>query len=71
VRHFEVEWKGLLPATANTLADYLSHYAGTLSINTLRQRLAALARWHTDPGFQDPTKAHLVRQVLKGTWWPT
>lgn len=66
VRHFEVEWKGLLPATASTLAEYLSHFASTLSINTLRQRLAALSRWHTDNGFQDPTKSPLIRQVFKG-----
>lgn len=66
IRHFEVEWKGLLPATASSLAEYFSHFAGTLSINTLRQRLAALSRWHTDNGFQDPTKSPLIRQVLKG-----
>ncbi|MCZ0212093.1 hypothetical protein OZK63_42790, partial [Streptomyces sp. UMAF16] len=28
--------------------------------------LAALARWHSDQGFVDPTKAPLVRQVLRG-----
>jgi integrase len=37
-----------------------------LAINTLRQRLAALSRWHADQGFADPTKSPLVRQVLKG-----
>ncbi|MBT9511118.1 MAG: site-specific integrase [Acidovorax sp.] len=66
IRHFEIEWKGLLPATTDAIARYLADYAATLAINTLRQRLAALSRWHADQGFADPTKSPLVRQVLKG-----
>lgn len=66
IRHFEIEWKGLLPSTADAIARYLADHAATLAINTLRQRLAALSRWHTDQGFPDPTKSPLVRQVLKG-----
>ncbi|MEZ5643653.1 MAG: site-specific integrase [Burkholderiaceae bacterium] len=66
IRHFEIEWKGLLPSTADGIARYLADHAATLAINTLRQRLAALSRWHTDQGFPDPTKSALVRQVLKG-----
>ena len=66
IRHFEIEWKGLLPSTADAIARYLAGHAATLSINTLRQRLAALSRWHNDQGFPDPTKSALVRQVLKG-----
>jgi site-specific recombinase XerD len=66
IRHFEIEWKGLLPSTADAIARYLADHAATLSINTLRQRLAALSRWHNDQGFPDPTKSALVRQVLKG-----
>ena len=66
IRHFEVEWKGLLPTTADATSRYLADHAATLAISTLRQRLAALSRWHVDHGFTDPTKAPLVRQVLKG-----
>ncbi len=66
IRHFEVEWKGLLPSTADAIARYLADQAPTLALNTLRLRLAALSRWHTDQGFPDPTKSALVRQVLKG-----
>ena len=66
IRHFEVEWKGLLPATSDAIARYLADHAETLAINTLRQRLAALSRWHADQGFPDPTKSPLVRQFLKG-----
>lgn len=66
LRHFEVEWKGLLPATQEMVARYLADYAASLSTNTLQHRLAALSRWHTTHGFPDPTKAPMVRQVMKG-----
>ncbi len=66
VRHFEIEWGGFLPATADNVANYLAAYAATLSLNTLRQRLAALAQWHISQGFPDPTKAPVVRKVFRG-----
>ena len=66
VRHFEVDWGGLLPASSDTIARYLADNAEALSINTLQQRLAALANWHQAHGFPDPTKAQVVRKVLKG-----
>lgn len=66
VEHFEVTWGGFLPATADSIARYLADYAEQHSISTLRQRLAALGQWHTSQGFPDPTKAPLVRQMLKG-----
>lgn len=66
VRHFEIEWGGFLPATADSISRYLVDHAQSLSINTLRHRLAAIAQWHIDQGFPDPTKAPVVRKVLKG-----
>ena len=66
IEHFEVQWGGFLPATAEGVARYLAAYAGELSINTLKLRLSALAQWHNSQGFVDPTKAPVVRQVLKG-----
>jgi site-specific recombinase XerD len=66
LRHFEVEWKGHLPATPDSVARYLAAYAGQLAISTLRHRLAALAAWHRDYGFVDPTRSPLVRKVIKG-----
>ena len=66
LRHFEVEWQGHLPATPDSVARYLAAYAGQLAISTLRHRLAALAAWHRDHGFVDPTRSPLVRKVLKG-----
>lgn len=66
VRHFEIEWGGFLPATADSVARYLADNAELLSVNTLRNRLAGLAQWHIDQGFPDPTKAPVVRKVLRG-----
>lgn len=66
VRHFETEWKGFLPATADNIAAYLVDHAEQLSINTLNLRLAALAQWHIEQGFPDPTKAPIIRNVMKG-----
>lgn len=66
IEHFEVTWGGLLPATSDSIVRYLADHAETLSLNTLRLRLAALAQWHASQGFPDPTKTPLVRQVLKG-----
>lgn len=66
VRHFEVEAGRLLPATPQQVAQYLADYADTLAVTTLRQRLAALGRWHRDHGFADPTHAPVVRQAIKG-----
>ena len=66
VEHFEVQWGGFLPATSDMVARYLADYAGTLSSNTLKVRLAALSQWHLDQGMPDPTKAPVVKKVLKG-----
>lgn len=66
VQHFEDEWGGFLPATADSVARYLVDHARTHSLNTLRQRLAGLAAWHLEQGFPDPTKAPHVKKVLKG-----
>lgn len=69
IRHFEVEWKGLLPTTADATSRYLADHAATLAISTLRQRLAALSRWHVDHGFTDPTRgsAGIPSKIAKTT----
>jgi integrase len=66
LRHYEVEWGGFLPGTADGVSRYLAHYAPSLAVSTLRQRLAAIANWHREHGFPDPTKAPLVKKTLKG-----
>ncbi len=66
IEHFEVSWGGFLPATSDSIARYLSDNASTLAVSTLRQRLAAISQWHIDQGMPDPTKAPLVKKVLRG-----
>jgi len=66
IEHYETVWGGFLPATAESVARYLADHAESLSQNTLKQRLAALATWHKEQGFADPTKAPLVKKVMKG-----
>ena len=66
VQHFETEWGGFLPATADSVARYLVDHADMMAINTLRQRLAAIAQWHIIQGFPDPTKEPIVRKVFRG-----
>jgi hypothetical protein len=58
LRHFEQEGR----ATADTVAEHATVY----KISTLRLHLAALARWHADHGFADPTRSKLVHKVLRG-----
>ncbi|WP_256731106.1 hypothetical protein [Ralstonia pickettii] len=57
IRHFEVEWGGFLPASADAIARYLAEHAGSLSLNTLRARLAALGQWHQTPGISRPDQS--------------
>lgn len=66
IEHYESAWGGFLPASADSIAMYLAHFAPTLAVSTLKQRLAALAAWHNEQGFPDPTKAPHVKKILKG-----
>lgn len=66
IEHFEASWGGYLPTTGDGVVRYLAEYADKLSLNTLKQRLAALAQWHITQGFPDPTKTPNVRQMIKG-----
>lgn len=66
IEHFEVEWGGLLPASSESVGRYLTHYGDQLTTSTLRVHVAALARWHQQLGFSDPTKTSRVRDTLKG-----
>lgn len=66
IEHFEAEWGGVLPASSENIVRYLAAYGAKLSSNTLRTHLAALAQWHQQYGFDDPTKSSRVRDVLRG-----
>lgn len=66
IEHFEAQWGGLLPASSESVVRYLTHYGGQLTCATLRVHLAALARWHLQLGFADPTKSARVHDTLRG-----
>ncbi|MBK5344671.1 tyrosine-type recombinase/integrase [Pseudomonas sp. TH49] len=66
LEHFADKWGGLLPASSESVVRYLADHAERLSSATLRTHLAALAQWHTQHGFADPTKQPQVRDVLRG-----
>lgn len=66
LEHYENGWGGLLPASTDSVVRYLAEHAETLSVGTLRTHVAALAHWHHQQGFADPTKAPKVRDVLRG-----
>src|SRR3546814_20052339 len=66
-RHFEVDWGGHLPATADPVARYLAAYAGQLAHNTPKHRLAALAQWQPAHRLPPPTPAPDARTGPKGS----
>lgn len=66
VNHFRDIWGGLLPASPKVVAKYLAAQAGSVKVSTMRVRLAGLSKWHTSQGFFDPTKAEVVKDVMKG-----
>ncbi len=65
LRHFH-EWGGTIPADANMVAEYLAAHAEILAVPTLIRRLATISKTHTLRGHESPTKANLVRTVMRG-----
>jgi integrase len=63
--HFE-NWGGQIPATPETIAEYLVAHADVLSVATLNRRLAALAKVHRSRGFSNPTSVEVVKSTLRG-----
>jgi integrase len=63
--HFEA-WGGQIPATPETIAEYLVAHADVLSVATLNRRLAALAKVHRSRGFSNPTTVEVVKATLGG-----
>ncbi len=63
--HFE-NWGGQLPASAESVANYLAAHADSLSVATLNRRLAALSLVHRSKGWDNPTSSQLVKSVVRG-----
>ncbi len=65
IRHF-LQSRRVLPATTESILDYLHAYATTLNPRTLTRRLTALKQWHILQGYPDPTSHPLVHKTLSG-----
>lgn len=63
--HFE-RWGGRIPASPESIADYLVAHADCLSVATLNRRLAALSKVHRSRGFSNPTSVEIVKATLRG-----
>ncbi len=65
MQHYRA-WGGSIPASAETVAAYLSDHAASLTIATLQRRLVSIGKAHTMQGYADPTKADLVKLTMRG-----
>lgn len=59
-------WGGCFPATPALIAAYLTARAGQLCVPTLRRRLVGIGMAHVIAGHPDPTKAVLIRKLMRG-----
>lgn len=65
LREFE-RGGGTIPASPETLAEYLACNAARLSVATLVRRLASLSKAHEVRGLPNPIRSALVRATLRG-----
>ncbi len=65
IRHF-MQSGAMLPASSDSVLNYLQNYAATLNPRTLERRLTALKNWHLYQGFIDPTANVNIRKTLSG-----
>ena len=63
--HFE-GWGGRIPASPETIAEYLVAHADVLSVATLNRRIAALSKVHRSRGFSNPTTVEVVKSTVRG-----
>ena len=55
-----------LPALPETVALYLTTLAESHKVSTLTRRISAISQAHQAAGFDSPTQAPVVRQLMKG-----
>lgn len=65
IEHFE-KWGGVIPSSPEQVAVYLSQHAESLSVSTLKRRLASLSVAHEARGRENPVRTKLVRTTLRG-----
>lgn len=67
IRQFEAQG-GLLPATEQAIAQYLTRQASQLNPRTLSLHLTALSHWHRYQKLPDPTQTPQIRKLLIGIY---
>jgi integrase len=67
IRQFE-KAGGLLPATEQELARYITNKAPLLNPRTLSLHLTAISHWHCYQNLSDPTQAAEIKKLLKGIY---
>jgi site-specific recombinase XerD len=69
-RDFEgwCETKGIraLPATAETVACYVSDLAAVRSVSTIQRRMSAVSQAHQAAGHESPTRSAVVQTIMAG-----
>lgn len=65
VRQFQAHG-GLLPATEQSIADYITMRASVLNPRTLSLHLTALSHWHRYQELPDPTQSPHIRKLITG-----
>ena len=65
VRQFEAHG-GLLPATEQSIANYITMRAQELNPRTLSLHLTALSHWHLYQKLPDPTQTPHIRKLITG-----
>lgn len=65
IKHF-LKWGGRIPATPESVANYLAMHATHLSMATLSRRVVAIGRAHTLQQMASPTTNELVKATLQG-----
>lgn len=59
-------WGGVIPATADIVANYLAAHAGTHKSATLARWTASISKAHRLAGYESPTGTELVRATIRG-----
>lgn len=67
VRQFEARG-GLLPATEQAIAEYLTERASEVSPRTLSLHLTALSHWHDYQNLPNPTQSPHIQKLLVGIY---
>ncbi|MNE35437.1 hypothetical protein D3C80_1291960 [compost metagenome] len=56
----------MLPASSASVVHHLAAYGAHLTAKTMRTYPAALAQWHQQRCFANPTESAQVRDILRG-----